>query len=224
MISRAGTLLAGLLTIVVISGCAPVVVDLSGSDHLVDRQTQNPPERLDYKLVVLNRAPEPKMDQHLFGASTFPMRTTEKPKETLEKDIKRFFDRLTTRTDDERRIVARIDKAEAYWINPGVNTIPLVGMFTVWAANYPFIFDISVTFEVEEKGKVVQTYSFSQKVEIQDGNGSTPGGIEKSYQRIVTNYRKMLFDALELEFIPRYLSKPAPVKTSINKELGGRPL
>lgn len=163
MISRSGTLLVGLLAAMLMSGCAPLVVDLSGSDHLVDRQTQNP-DRFDYKLVVLNRAPEPKIDQHLFGASTFPMRTTEKPRETLEKDIKRFFDHLTMRTDDERRIVARIDKAEAYWINPGVNTVPLVGMFTVWAANYPFVFDISVTFEVEENGKVVHSYPFTQKV------------------------------------------------------------
>ncbi|MBL0313898.1 MAG: hypothetical protein IPP78_14590 [Holophagaceae bacterium] len=194
------------------TGCAPMVVDLSSSNHLVDRQPTKQ-GGFDYKLVVLDRATEMKMDQKIFGASTFPMRTAEKPRETLEKDIARFFDRLTSRMDDGRRIVARIDRADAYWVNPGTNTIPIVGMFTVWASNYPFTFDISVTFEVEENSKVVHSYSFNQKIEILDGNGATGSGIEKSYQRLISNYRKMMFDALEVEFIPRYLSKPEPVHT-----------
>jgi len=216
MITRTISLMAGLFTMLILSGCAPIVVDLSGSDNLVLRQSQKL-EHFDYKFVVLNRALESKADQHLFGASTFPMRTEEKPKDLVEKDIKRFFDLLTARSDDGKRIVARIDKADAYWVNPGVNSVPIVGMFTVWTANYPFTFDISITFEVEENGKVIHSYPFNQKIEIQDGDASTQAGMEKSYQRIVMNYRKMLFDALELEFIPRYLNKPVSAKPPTDK-------
>lgn len=216
MILRKYLIAISFLGSILLSGCAPMVVDLSGSEHFVNRQAEKE-YRFDYKLVVLNRAPETKMDQRLFGASTFPIRTEEKPKETLEKDLKRFFDRVTARTDNEKRIVARIDKADAYWINPGVNTIPFVGLITVWAPRYPFVFDIGVTFEVEENGKVVHSYNFTQKVEIDDANCSTQSEIEESYKRIISMYRQIMFDSLEQEFLPRYLNKTGALNASYNR-------
>lgn len=212
MISRVGTLLVCLVAGMILSGCAPMIIDLSGSEHLVNRQVEKK-DHYDYRLAVLNRAPETKPDINFFGADVFPMRTEEKPKDTLEKDIINFFSTITSRNDNEKRIIARIDRADAYWINPAVNKIPFVGLFTAWA-DVTFAFDISVTFEVEENGKVVYSYPFTQKVVLVDGNASIPSEIEKSYQRIISMYRKMMFDSLELEFIPRYLSRPVPVKTS----------
>lgn len=188
-------------------GCAPMPVNLASSDNFVNRQAQNK-NRLDYKLVVINRAAQTKTDVNMFAVGTFPInkRIQVDPQATLESDIKKGFENVTERTDNYRRIVARIDKADAYWVSPAVNGIPLIGLFTMYTSNYPFVFDISVTFEVEENGKVVNSWPFTQKVEIQDGNGATPGGIEESYQRLVAKYRKVMFDSINDEFIPRYLS------------------
>jgi hypothetical protein len=208
---RVSALLITLLIFFVLSGCAPLKVDLSGSDKFVDRQGQTSPS-YDYKLVVLNRAAETKMDRRLFGSSVFPLKSEAgTPMDTLEIDIKRYFGHITSRIDNERRIVVRINKADAYWINPGVNTIPFVGMITVWMAQYPYVFDISVTFEVEENGKFIRSYIFTQKFEILDGDVASDAKIEESYQRLIARYRQIMFDTLDQEFIPRYLNKPEAV-------------
>ena len=130
----------------------------------------------------------------------------DKPQDTLVNDLKKYFANVTDRADNSRRIVARIDKADAYWMSPGVNKIPIVELFTGFTSIYPFVFDISITFEVEENGKVVNSWPFSQKVEIPDGYSQSEEGMKESYQRLIAKYRQIMFDSITDEFIPRYLS------------------
>lgn len=193
---------------VVLCGCAPMAVDLSGSDNLVNRQVQKS-DQFDYKLVVLNKAPETTTKNILFGTGIHPINfTAEKPKDTLERDIKRYFGKITSRVDNERRVVVRIDRADAYYEGRASKQIPFIGLFTVWIPNTLYVFDINVYFEVEENGKVIRSWPFTQKVEFHEGETATPSGLERSYQQLISMYRKSMFDSLNEEFIPRYLSKP----------------
>lgn len=205
---RKNILYISLIAGVLISGCSPMVVDLSESAHQINSPYQQQNNRFDYKFVVLDRASEIKNRQRIFGSSLFAINTQEKPKETLEKDLNRYFEAVLVSENTNKRIVARIDRADAYWINPGVNTIPFVGLVTSFTSAYPFVFDISVTFEIEENGRVVRSYPFIQKFEIKDGNAMTPSAIQNSYKRLISEYRKMMFNSLSQEFIPRYLDKP----------------
>ncbi len=206
------SLMAGML---VLAGCAPIPVNLSGSEALVNRPAQ---KQMDYKFVIINRAEDVQRDYKMFGASTFPLskNLVVKPQDTLVNDLKKYFTNVTDRADNHRRIVARIDKADAYWVNPGVNTVPLVGLFTAGTSNYPFVFDLSITFEVEENGKVVSSWPFTQKVEIPDGYSQSDKGMRDSYQRLIAKYRQTMFDAITDEFIPRYLST-SPISIPVVK-------
>lgn len=175
--------LGGLLT-----ACATPAIDLSGSEHLVARPSHMGGP-YDYRLVIVNKAHD--MDTHLsfLGPNRMAVRVEEPPRKTVEKDLERFFASILVPLDGNRRIVARIERADAYWVNPAVNTIPLVGLVSAFAVRYSFYFDLRVTFEVEEQGKVLRAFLFDEEVSLSDGDALTASAIEGSYRRLIARYR-----------------------------------
>jgi hypothetical protein len=193
--------LGGLLT-----ACATPAIDLSGSEYLVALPSHGGGP-YDYRLVIVNKAHDTDTHLSVFGPNRMAVRVEEPPRETVEKDLERFFARALVPSEGTRRIVARIERAEAYWVNPAVNTIPFVGLISGFAVRYPFYFEVRVTFEVEEHGKVLRSFLFDEAVTLPDGDALTASAIEESYRRLIARYREVMVEALDHEFLPRYLDE-----------------
>lgn len=193
--------------LVCLQGCAQIKVDLSDSERFVRPAATQ--QKYDYKLVVLNRAQDTKEEPAFFTASTHPIgkKVVDQPKDTVEQDIKAFFEPLTDAASTDRRLVVKVNKVDASFTVPGIVKVPYMGLLVAYTDIYPFQIDLGVTCEVEEGGKLVSQYQFAQKFELPNGNTSTDSAFEASYKKIIATYRKTFFEALEQEFIPRYLSK-----------------
>jgi hypothetical protein len=49
--------------------------------------------------------------------------------------------------------------------------------------------NVRVSFEVEERGKVVRTFAVNERFSIPDGKADTQDDIARSYQKLVAKYR-----------------------------------
>ncbi|OTP80252.1 hypothetical protein [Caballeronia sordidicola] len=68
-----------------------------------------------------------------------------------------------------------------------------------------FTMRVRATFEVEDHGKVLRTFSYDETYSLADGSATTQDSIAESYERLIALYRQRFFDDLDRQFAARYL-------------------
>ncbi|QWC88278.1 hypothetical protein [Cupriavidus metallidurans] len=154
---------------------------------------------------VRNDAPPPvPAENTTFSASYMPIRSN--TAETVAADLKSYFARATTAgSPDAQRVIARIEVSDAYWVATAAAKVPIVGIFAL-GGDREFFMNVRVSFEVEERGKVLRTFTVNERFSIPDGKADTQEDIARSYQRLVAQYRERFFANLDRAFTTRYLN------------------
>jgi len=198
-------LLLAIAMLLQLIGCAtaPPVIDLSESVFKAGIENQSERKQIG-TLKIINKADDGKFVNTILGSDTiFPIKPAVTTKETVEQDLKRFFDgalRIDKTADQD--LTVTISKADSYWIWGGAAKIPFIGLALV-NADTEFGVNLRILFEIEIKGKVTASYLFDEKITIQD-KAATQEAIIQSYKRLIAEYRKRLFDELEARFVGRY--------------------
>jgi hypothetical protein len=194
-----------ILAVISLSGCAntPMSVDLSQSEHLLQRKSKQDKASVS-NVVITNKAEKTKLVNTPLGSDTlFPFNTDVETRQTVEADIRRFFDvTLDKNQKSSRSLAITINKVDGYWVWGGASKIPFVGLFTV-GADTDFVVSLRVLFEIEEGGKVISSYLFDDKFVIQ-GSAATEDVIKENYQRLIAEYRNKFFSELDDRFVARY--------------------
>ncbi|MEF9481045.1 hypothetical protein [Ralstonia sp. 1B3] len=186
-----------------LGACAtPVPLDVSQSAHLVRTSVSVKP--MVASVEMKNEAPPPTPHEHKVFDTTFvPV-----PAETaaiVAADLKRYFDQATVHADgSKQRIVVRIERADAYWEFHAVDKAPIVSLFTMPGRRNYFM-NVRVSFEVEQDGKVVRTYTANERFVLPDGKANGQDDIEESTRRLIAQYREQFFAGLDKTFTTRYL-------------------
>jgi len=188
---------------------APAPIDVSQSAYLVRTALTEGLKPQVTSIVVENAAPPPDEARNpAFSESYIPVKSN--TSETVAADIKSYFGQSTVQTTTgSQKVIARIERADAYWIVNASDKLPMVGLFSI-GADHEFYMRLHVSFEVEEAGKVVRTFVVDEKFSIPDGKDSTQASIATSYptsyQRLIALYRQRLFADLDRQFTARYLN------------------
>lgn len=187
--------------ILVLAGCSikPMEVDL-GTNHF---NNQNP-LNINIRTITIEKIEkELKADYSGYGDSKMPIPTKESTASTVEKDMKEYFSKLVFNTNSNRTLNITIKEAVPYWIFSGANKIPIVGVFSA-GMQTDYSLNLNVLFEIEENGKVINSYSYNDVITIKN-SASFEEDIRKGYQELIKKYRSVFFSELETKFIKRYL-------------------
>ncbi|MBL8429108.1 MAG: hypothetical protein JNJ95_04350 [Dechloromonas sp.] len=196
-------LLTGLLALLT-TACSPVRpnIDLSDSAYIASASTKSDSRKIS-NLDIRSTADEGEIVR-LFPETYIPIKTVITTSKTVEADLKKFFDDVTSVDPSASRSLAiTITKADCYWLYGGAMAIPFVGLLAV-GADTDFGMNLRFLIEVEENGRVISTYRVEEKIVIQ-GKATTRDSVEESYKKLMAEYRKRVFGALEDRFVKRYL-------------------
>lgn len=185
-----------------LGGCAtPLKVDIQDLSPTTKAQATGM-RVADIKLV--NRATDPKFVNDLFDDSFVPIRTDPSTKKTVEADIDRLLrNMLEVDPTAPTTLFVKVQRAEAFWVYGVVDRIPFVGLATA-GSDREFLMNVSFQIEVEQQGKVKNTYAFEEKISTQ-GSAAFSSDIREAYEILVQTYRPVLERALRVDFIDRYL-------------------
>lgn len=188
-----------------VGGCAaqPLRIDLSNSVYEVTSENHTEQKRIG-NLTIINSADDGEFVNTILGSDTiFPIKPETTTKETVEQDLRKFFDNtLNIGGTADQDLTITISKADAYSIWGGAAKIPILGLAFV-NADTEFGMNLRVLFEIEKEGKVVSTYMFDEKITIQ-GKASTINAVALSYQRLIAEYRRRFLGEIESRFVSRY--------------------
>ncbi|AXX89319.1 hypothetical protein CKA55_07390 [Arcobacter suis] len=182
-------------------GCTikPMEVDL-GTNHFNNQAPLN----INIKTIYIEKVEkEIKVDYTGFGDSQIPIQTKESTASVVEKDMKEYFSKLVFNSNSNRTLVVTIKEATPYWIFSTANKIPVVGVFSA-GMDTDYSLNLNVLFEIEENGKVINSYSYSDVITIKN-SASFEEDIKKGYQKLIKSYRNVFFNELESKFLKRYL-------------------
>jgi hypothetical protein len=190
-----------LFIMLLFAGCTikPMEVDL-GTNHF-NNQT---PLNINIKTISIEKVEkEIKVDYSGYGDSKMPIPTKESTTSVVEKDINEYFSKLLFNTSSNRTLNITIKEAVPYWIFSSAKKIPLVGVFAA-GADTDYSLNLNILFEIEENGKVINSYSYNDVITIKN-SASFEEDIKKGYQELIKKYRSVFFNELENKFIKRYL-------------------
>lgn len=201
---RTGGNVRGLLAMMAVlslglAGCAPMQVNLSGSEyHPSQKMTSQRPKVASY--TVLNRAPGPDSKNKLFGTTQVPIKTAEPLSRTVTSDLELLLAQtLAIDPASARSVVVTLRRADAFWPMSGTDKIPFVGLFTAGRTR-KFMMNIILSATLLQNGRNVQTYHLEKQVTIK-GKATTRDDIEASYKRLVAKYRTTALPELIQNFI-----------------------
>jgi hypothetical protein len=173
-------------------------IDVSQSASLVRTSISDSKKSVVSSIEVKNDAPPPvPAENTTFSASYMPIGSN--TAETVAADIKAYFDGATTRgTEDAQRHrdSGCLLGAEGRCKGSHCRDFSLGG-------DREFFMNVRVSFEVEERGKVVRTFAVNERFSIPDGKADTQDDIARSYQKLVAKYREHFFASLDRTFTTR---------------------
>ncbi len=197
--------IALLVVLVLLTGCAagPRTVDLSESFNKT-----NPLRIVERKRIsaykILNKSEStPNQSSGVFSTSYNGIGTAIKTKETVEEDLRNFINKSfeVDGTTDKVLIVTLL-KADSYWVLDTLEKLPFVGLLTA-AADREFGLNLRVRFEIEQSGKVVNSYLVDEKITVK-ASAATDAALKDSYKKLISEYRAIFFPDLENNFVLRY--------------------
>ncbi len=182
-----------------LAGCAPMQVNLSGSEyHPTSEVIAQRPKVTSY--TVINRAPGPDAENKFFGATQIPIKTAEPLPQTVTSDLKLLLAQtVAIDPSSDRSVIITLRRADAFWLWSGTDKIPFVGLFTAGRTR-KFIMNIDLSAVLLQKGETINTYRLKKQVEIK-GKATTRSDVEASYKRLVAKYRSTVLPELIRKFI-----------------------
>jgi hypothetical protein len=186
-----------------LTGCAPLQVDLSGSEYQPTSNVSTAPRRV-ASITIINRAADAELQNHLFSKSLIPIKTAVSPQSTVESDIKLLLAQ-TLRVGDgtDKSVLVTIRKVDAFWTLGVADRIPIVGLATV-ASDTEFVMHVVLSLEIRNNGAIVATYPVDHEVKI-IGKATTRTVIANSYQRLIAKYRQVVLGDIQHNFIDKTL-------------------
>ncbi len=186
-----------------LTGCAPLQVNLSGSEYQPTPSASNTPKRV-ASVTVINRAADAELQNHPFSDSLIPIKTAVSPQSTVESDIKLLLaETLSIGGAEDKSVFVTIRKADAYWTMGVADRIPFVGLATA-ARDRDFVMHVVLSLEVRKDGAVVASYPVDREVKIV-GKATTRDAISESYQHLIATYRADVLDDIQRNFIDKSL-------------------
>lgn len=156
-------------------------------------------------ISIKDRTPDPSVESKLkwgflFGEIQQGITTQDIPfSKIVSKDIDAFFHKAP---NSEYSLTVQIQTAEPYQTYPGLQRIPLLGVFA-FAVDVEYGVYLRILFEVEQNNKVLRTYTYDNVIKT-IGKNTTVTDIEEGYQKLIAAYRQEFFQQLDREFIERY--------------------
>ena len=191
------------LLAVCIIGCAPLRVNLSGSEYQPTPSAANTPKWV-ASVTVINRAADTELQNHPFSESLIPIKTAISPQPTVESDIKLMLaEVLTIGGAADKSVFVTIRKADAYYTMGAADRIPLVSLATA-VRDRDFVMHVVLSLEVRKDGGVVASYPVDREVKIV-GKATTRDAISESYQRLIATYRADVLGDIQRNFIDNAL-------------------
>jgi len=191
------------LLAVCIIGCAPLRVNLSGSEYQPTPSAANTPKWV-ASVTVINRAADTELQNHPFSESLIPIKTAISPQSTVESDIKLMLaEVLTIGGAADKSVFVTIRKADAYYTMGAADRIPLVSLATA-VRDRDFVMHVVLSLEVRKDGGVVASYPVDREVKIV-GKATTRDAISESYQRLIATYRADVLGDIQRNFIDKAL-------------------
>jgi len=191
------------LLAVCIIGCAPLRVNLSGSEYQPTPSAANTPKWV-ASVTVINRAADTELQNHPFSESLIPIKTAISPQPTVESDIKLMLaEVLTIGGAADKSVFVTIRKADAYYTMGAADRIPLVSLATA-VRDRDFVMHVVLSLEVRKDGGVVASYPVDREVKIV-GKATTRDAISESYQRLIATYRADVLGDIQRNFIDKAL-------------------
>jgi hypothetical protein len=124
---------------------------------------------------------------------------------TVRSDLQTYLERATIASSaSTQKILAHVERAEAFWIDSAADNAPLVGLFRI-GGDKTYVMLVRVSFEVEEAGKVERALTVEERYSITDGRAATQAQIDDSYRRLIAVYRQRFYAMLDTKFVVRYL-------------------
>jgi hypothetical protein len=156
------------------------------------------------ELQVINETSDRRTRLFLLDNVQVPIDTPLSPGQTLQEDLERFLKgRVAFDPAVPRGLKVTIQKAEVYWVLP-LDEKVIIDSFNLADLNAEtkeYNLELKVLFEVREAGRVAKSYLFERKISLPDGRAEFPGEIQESYRRLLDRTRKVLFEAVEREFL-----------------------
>lgn len=184
------------VSLVIISGCAPLRVDLSDSEYV--------PKASDTKKVssfsIINRAGDTPLVRDFFGDFLLPVKTEITFPATLESDLNLLLAQtLKIDNEAEKKVFITIRKAEVYRVMDVVERIPFVGLATV-GSDKEFFINVTMSLETRSNGKIVDSHLIDEKISIL-GKAATQEDIAESYAKLIFAYRSKILSKIQDDFI-----------------------
>lgn len=190
-----------LFILLLFTGCTikPMEVDLGTNNF-----SSQTPLNINIKTISIEKVEkEMKVDYTGLGDSKIPIQTKDSTASIVEKDMKEYFSKLVFNSNSNRSLNITIKEAVPYWIFSSAKKIPIVGVFAA-GMQTDYSLNLNVLFEIEENGKVINSYSYNDVITIKN-SASFEEDIKKGYQELIKKYRSVFFSELENKFIKRYL-------------------
>lgn len=195
-------LVAVLLIVIGFYGCAnkSMNIDVSDSKYKIKEKLV-----IDIKdLIIENKAQNGEMKNTMLGSdTTIPIVPKVPTKETVENDIKNYFQAMEKLQSSDKTLKITIKKADSYWTWSDVQKLPIFGLLAV-GQNVTYGLNLKVLFEVEENGKVIKSYIFDDTIKVKNPN-ATKEDIIAGYKKLISKYREIFFNEIHNQFTKRYL-------------------
>lgn len=138
-----------------------------------------------------------------FGDSNILINTKVTTASIIEKDLKDYFSTLQSNENSDKSLKITIKEAIPYWVLGGHNNIPVINIFTA-GLKTDFNLSLNILFEIEDKGKVISSYTYDEIVNIKN-SAAVEEQIKIGYLALIDKYRELFFNDIEERFIKRYL-------------------
>jgi hypothetical protein len=191
--------------LVLLTGCAagPRTVDLSESFNKTNPLRIEERKRISAYKILHKPESSSAQSSGVFSTSYNGIGTAIKTKETVEEDLKNFIDKsFEVDVTSDRVLIITLLKADSYWVLDTLEKLPFIGLLTV-AADREFGLNLRVRFEIEQSGKVVNSYVVDEKITVK-GSAATDAAMKDTYKKLISEYRSTFFPDLEKNFVLRY--------------------
>jgi len=123
--------------------------------------------------------------------------------QVIEDDLSRFLDANLAEDENGVMVRATIRDGGIHFLRNPVEVLPFVSFATV-ARDRQFLATVEIFFEVEQNGRVINSYPFEYTAEVR-GSSATTELMAEAVAEAIAEIRSEGFSSIRTEFLGRYL-------------------